>query len=117
MNQWDKKPTMTVVYGEHVTRHVLQQVGYAHLGIDSDKAELPTTDAVVYNTESMNGQEHIDMVINGLQDHINNVDDTEWLSPQGDYAVVVDDDELWVNISIGTYFGQNCKATVYVVTI
>lgn len=119
MNQWDKKPTMTVVYGEGLPHHILQQVAYRYTAlIKSDMDTKHREDMLVYDILSMNGQEHIDMAIAGIQDQLGNVPLIECTEHLEDIEVSdPDGDDLYVSIYKGKYFGQNCKATVYVVTI
>lgn len=122
MNNWDKRPELVVVYGGDVPHHILEDVAINALQLSKD-VEFPMImdDAIIYDIEDM-VVPHINSVIVCLQDHIDNTKPEEWLEHQSDYCIPNQDldpveDELWVSISKGTYYAQNCKVTVYNITI
>lgn len=116
MNNWDKKPTMTIIYGEHMSMSTLAEVGAEYADETHTSLKLPVQDMLMYKPKGMT-QEHVDAVIAGLQDHIDNTDIRSWTEVQGDYMVTVDGDDLWLIIHMGTYYGQNCKVTVFIAEI
>lgn len=122
MNNWDKRPELIVVYGGDVPHHVLDEVATNALQLSKAvQFESYMDDALVYDIEDMHVP-HIRDVLTCLQDHIEQTNTEDWLEHQSDYCIPdanLDpvEDELWVSISMGTYYAQNCKVTVYNITI
>lgn len=120
MNNWDKRPELHVVHGEDIPYQYLVDTGN-HLAKELDNATrfYPAQSTVMedYIVRMVTGMNvpHVNMALEGLADHIDNTKREDWMVHHG--TVELEEDKLFMEVYVGTYYGQNCKIKVYEVTI
>lgn len=107
---------LTVVYGDQVPYFTLEMVARDHIGQEVDTTPLDEDYDVIVHNECNMSMDEVWNVIHALSDHIESVEDKDWLQHQHDMLVDVENN-LWVDVAFGTYHGPNCTVYVYKVTI
>lgn len=117
MNNWDIKPTITVVYGaDDVPFFAIQEVTKDMISESANTEHYSEDYPITVNKTDDMADDHLLSVIEALADHVGNVEVEDWLSHQNDLQVDKEED-LWVDVAYGTYYGPNCKVEVFYVTI
>ena len=124
MNNWDKRPNITVVYGaddlpifaiEAVLKDVMKDTKHwESMNYSCEDGDIK--DLSIVNTSNIAEEDHLVSVIECLRDHLHNVDRDSWMSHKDDLEVAKEDN-LLVEVYYGIYHGPNCDVHTYYVTI
>lgn len=115
MNNWDKRPSITVIFGgegQGVSIEELKIVA-EDIGMEGPMPDHIDHYGILTYTNGDIDDLHLQLVVESLAEYLN--DYNSWLSHQND--LLVDKDTwTWVDVAYGKYRGPNCDVHAWMVT-